>query len=186
MEGRYVDWWEAFKGDEWEFIGRQVMEERKGDWSDTNPEGLEGDDYFPMYNFAYPLEVAPDQEVIFRICNETACTVVYHIKEDAYYLALCGCGMDFSQSIALAYMIAYSYDEEKYGRIPDHLLFDVIKEGPMSVGKKQYDNLGNIEKLTFVVTFWRHRFCFIIRKNTIQKMGIDGLLHDKIIFASHG
>ena len=51
MESRIVDWLEAFKGDEWEFIGRQVMEERRGYWSDANPGGLEGDDYLPMYNY---------------------------------------------------------------------------------------------------------------------------------------
>ncbi len=51
MESRYVDWWEAFKGDEWDCLGRQVMEEKKGLWSEDNPEGLEGDDYIPIYNF---------------------------------------------------------------------------------------------------------------------------------------
>ena len=58
MESRYVDWWGAFKGDEWHCVGRQVMEEKKGSWSEDNPEGLEGDDYIPIYNFAYPLDLS--------------------------------------------------------------------------------------------------------------------------------
>ena len=27
MESRFVDWWEAFKGDEWDLLGRHTMEE---------------------------------------------------------------------------------------------------------------------------------------------------------------
>ena len=142
MESRYVDWWEAFKDDEWDCLARHVMEEKKGEWSEDNPEGLEGDDYMPIYNYAYPLEFSNlEENKIVRICEETNCTVVYNEGEDALYLALCGCGMDMSQSIALAYMIAYSYGNEEYGRIPDHLLFDVYKSSPLSVGKEQFKHI---------------------------------------------
>ena len=145
MESRFVDWWEAFKGCEWSCVGRAVMEDCKGEYSDDNPEGLEGDDYIPMYNYAYPLEITPDEDTIFRICDETACTVVYNTNEDAYYLALCGCGMDMSQTIALAYMIAHAYGEEKFGRIPNHMLFDVYKSGALSVGNNEFKVI--LEKL---------------------------------------
>lgn len=142
MESRFVDWWEAFKSDEWDCLGRQVMETKKGEWSEDNPEGLEGDDYIQIYNFAYPLELSSlDENKIIRICEETNCTVVHNEEEDALYLALCGCGMDMSQSIALAYMIAYSYGDEEYGRIPDHLLFDVYKSRAFSVSKEQFKHI---------------------------------------------
>lgn len=141
MESRYVDWWEASKGDEWHCVGRQVMEEKKGLWFEDNPEGLEGDDYIPIYNFAYPLDLSSlDEDRTIRICSETNCTVVYNDKEDSLYLALCGCGMNLSQNIALAYMIAYSYGEE-YGRIPDHMLFDVCKSGALSVSQKKFERI---------------------------------------------
>ena len=140
MESRFVDWLEAFKGSEWEFLGRQVMEEKKGYWSEDNPEGLEGDDYVPIYNYAYPLNMnSLEDEKILRICKETNCTVVYNEEEDSLYLALCGCGMNLSQDIALAYMIAYSFGEAEYGRIPEYMLFDVYKSGPLSVSKEQFE-----------------------------------------------
>jgi hypothetical protein len=139
MESRYVDWREAFKGDEWDCLGRYLMEEQKGEWSENSPEGLEGDDYIPIYNFAYPLDLdCLDEDKIIRICTETSCTVVKNMEEDSLYLALCGCGMDFSQSIALAYMIAYAREYERYGRIPDHMLFDVYQSGALSVGQIEY------------------------------------------------
>lgn len=142
MNTRFVDWMEAFKGDEWECLGRSVMEERKGEWSDENLDGLEGDDYFPIYNYAYPLEISSlEDDIVVRICDETNCTVMYNSAEDSLYLALCGCGMDMSQSIALAYMIAYSYGNEVYGRIPRHMLFDVYKTAPLSVGKEQFRDI---------------------------------------------
>ena len=142
MESRFVNWWEAFKGDEWDCLGRYVMEEKKGEWSEDNPEGLEGDDYIPIYNYAYPLGLSNlEDDKIIRICTKTNCTVVYNEEEDTLYLALCGCGMDMSQSIALAYMIAYSYGNEEYGRIPDHLLFDIYKSNPLSVSEEQFKHI---------------------------------------------
>ena len=145
MESRFVNWWEAFKGDEWDCLGRYVMEEKKGEWSEDNPEGLEGDDYIPIYNYAYPLGLSNlEDDKIIRICTKTNCTVVYNEEEDTLYLALCGCGMDMSQSIALAYMIAYSYGNEEYGRIPDHLLFDIYKSNPLSVSEEQFKHIQKV------------------------------------------
>lgn len=142
MESKHVDWWEAFKGDEWDCLGRYLMEEQKGLWSENSPEGLESDDYMPIYNFAYPLGLSSlDEDKIIRICTETNCTVVKNTEEDSLYLALCGCGMDLSQDIALAYMIAYAWGDEEYGRIPDHMLFDVIKSGAFSVSQEKFEHI---------------------------------------------
>ena len=144
METRYIDWERAFNGDEWECLGRQIMEEKRGCWSEENPEGIEGDDYIPIYNFAYPLDLSTlDEGKIVRICEETNCTVVHNHEEDALYLALCGCGMDFTQDIALAYMIAYSYDGQEFGRIPRHMLFDVYNTGALSVSEEQFEHIKN-------------------------------------------
>ena len=142
MESRYVDWWEAFKDDEWDCLGRYVMEEQKGEWSEDNPEGIDYDDYMPIYNYAYPLHLSSlDENKVIRICEETNCTVVNNTEEDELYLALCGCGMNMSQSIALAYMIAYSFGDNEYGRIPDHMLFDVYKSGALSVSRKKFRHI---------------------------------------------
>ena len=58
-----------------------------------------------MMNYVYPLETTPDNDKILKVCEETACTVMYNDKDDRYYLALCGGGMDLSQDIALVYNI---------------------------------------------------------------------------------
>ncbi len=117
------------------------MEEQRGEWSEDNPTGIEEDDYMPIYNFAYPLHVnSIDEDKIIRICEETNCTVVKNTEEDKLYLALCGCGMDMSQDIALAYMIANAYEGE-YGRIPEHMLFDVYKSNALSVSQKKYEQI---------------------------------------------
>ena len=89
MENRYVDWSKAFESGEWECLGRQIMEERKGCWSEDNPEGLENDDYVPIYNYAYPLDLRSlDEDKIVKICDETNCTVVLNCEDDLLYLAL--------------------------------------------------------------------------------------------------
>jgi hypothetical protein len=118
------------------------MEEQEGEWSEDSPEGIEYDDYMPIYNYAYPLHLSYlEEDIIIRICEETNCTVVNNTEEDELYLALCGCGMDMSQDIALAYMIAYAYGDKKYGRIPDHMLFDVYKSSAFSVSKKDFKHI---------------------------------------------
>jgi hypothetical protein len=82
-------------------------------------------------NYAYPLFSEPDEEKIAKICEETSCTVVYNLQDDTYYLALTGGGMDLSQSIALAYIIAD-------GCIEWELLNDVSISGAFSVSEEEY------------------------------------------------
>ncbi len=48
-----------------------------------------------------------------------------------YFLVLCGGGMDLSQSIAYAYLLAGQ-------RIPDELAFEVCTQPCLSVSKKEY------------------------------------------------
>ncbi len=139
MKSMYVDWMSEFSKDDWEFVGRRVLRETHGEWSEDNPEGVSDDDGYPIYNFAYPLYSDQiDDQVILRVCEETGCTVVYRECEDKYYLALTVCGMDRSQDIALAYLIAD-------GCIDWDMLEDVYLAGPLSVGKKDY--LGLLREL---------------------------------------
>jgi hypothetical protein len=87
-------------------------------------------------NFAYPLFCEPDEEKIAKVCEETACTVVLNLQDDSYYLALTGCGMDFSQSIALAYIIAD-------GCIEWDMLGDIYISGAFSVTEEDFQIVLN-------------------------------------------
>ena len=132
MKSIYVDWMKEFGKDNWEFVGRRVQEEARGEWADDNPDGINEDDGYPIYNFAYPLyKDRIDDETILRVCGETNCTVVYSNEQDKYFLALTGCGMDFSQDIALAYLIAD-------GCIDWDMLEEVYIAGPLSVSLEKY------------------------------------------------
>ena len=132
MKSIYVDWMKEFSKDNWEFVGRRALEDGRGEWADDNPDGINEDEGYPIYNFAYPLfRDQIDDQVILRVCEETNCTVVYSNERDKYYLALTGCGMDFTQDIALAYLIAD-------GCIDWDMLSDVYIAGPLSVGRKEY------------------------------------------------
>jgi hypothetical protein len=65
----------------------------------------------PMMLYVYPLDREPTDEQVIAVCSETACTVLErqdrHGEETGeFFLALCGGGMDLSQDIALAYVLA--------------------------------------------------------------------------------
>jgi hypothetical protein len=82
-------------------------------------------------NYAYPLEITPDDEKIIEVCKRTNCTVMYKNDEDAYYLALCGGGMNLSQDIALAYNILERW-------IPLELALSVSTQDGLSQGGKDF------------------------------------------------
>ncbi len=132
MKSMHVDWSKEFGGSTYEFVGRRVMEEKKGEWSEENHDGLSGDDEMPMMNYAYPIfNDSPTDKEIFKVCDNTNCTVVYNTDKDCYYLALTGGGMDLSQDIAYAYMLID-------GCIDWDMLNEVYKSGPLSQGKSVY------------------------------------------------
>ncbi|MCK4982428.1 MAG: hypothetical protein KAS17_05865 [Victivallaceae bacterium] len=87
-------------------------------------------------NFAYPLFSEPDEEKIIKVCEDTSCTVVYNSQDDTYYLALTGCGMNLSQDIALAYIIAD-------GCIEWGFLENISVSGAFSVSKEDYQIILN-------------------------------------------
>jgi hypothetical protein len=137
-----VDWQDYYnKG--WENKGRDLIIEnckhKDKSQDDTNMRysgacekcGFCEDSCEPMMNYAYPLETTPDDEEIIEVCKRTNCTVMYKDDEDAYYLALCGGGMNLSQDIALAYNIL-----EKW--IPLDLALKVSTQDGLSQGGKDF------------------------------------------------
>ena len=132
MKSMFVDWINEYTRDNWEFVGRRVLEEARGEWSKDNPDGVEQDGGYPIYNYAYPLyRDSIEDETILRVCEETDCTVVFNNQDGKYYLALTGCGMDMSQSIALAYIIVD-------GCLDWDMLESIYIAAPISVGRDDY------------------------------------------------
>lgn len=81
------------------------------------------DENFPMMLYAYPLAIEPSDDKIKEVCMKTCCTVVEDNDSGDFFLALSGGGMDLSQHIALAYMIAQKW-------IPTALAIEVsLQEG---------------------------------------------------------
>ena len=93
----------------------------------------------PMMNYVYPLSNEPDEEAILKVSEETSCTIVEKKYKDDdfgegngdYFLALCGGGMDLSQSIGLAYIYAQ-------GWIPDSLAFEISKQEGLNLSGLEY------------------------------------------------
>ena len=136
-----IDNWQDEK---WNHVGRETMynyylksraakKEAKGYSMDIEDYANEqADKNFPMMNYAYPLEMGePSEDKILEICLKTNCTVVEDTETGDFFLALTGGGMDLSQDIALAYMIA-----EKW--LPTSLLRNVCTQPALSVSKKEY------------------------------------------------
>lgn len=136
MKVRFVNWTVAYNSEEWEFSGAEAMfydaEERQENGEDVNPD-LAYDENIPILNFIYPLySKSLSQEKILEVCSRTACTVIFDKMSDSYYLALTGAGMDFSQDIALAYIIAD-------GCIDWDFLEEVYVDGPLSLSREDYE-----------------------------------------------
>ena len=130
----------------WEYIGASLMRDKEQERLEQCTHGNENqdscedcecypdqaaDDNYPMMNYAYPLHSLPDDDKIIEVCEKTSCTVVYNNDEDIYYLALTGGGMDLSQSIALAYIIAD-------GCIDWDMLEDVYISQNLCLSKEEY------------------------------------------------
>lgn len=147
MNSQFVDWSEVEWGNKWECLGASLIGEKERerlskcphgnkdnghcDECDCYPDDRENENY-PMMNYAYPLfhKTEIPNEKIIEVCENTNCTVLYNIKEDAYYLALTGGGMDLSQDIAKAYLIID-------GCFWD-ILNDIYMSGALSVNEKDF------------------------------------------------
>ena len=146
MKSIYVNWSDENIHQIWDFIGSSILYNREVkklskcphgnategycDKCECYPEDKEQDNR-PSMNFAYPLFCEPGEEKIIKVCEETACTVVYNSQDDNYYLTLTGGGMDMSQSIALAYIIAD-------GCIDWDFLDEIYLTGAFSVSEEDF------------------------------------------------
>lgn len=140
----HVDEWDY---ETWEFIGRDILQASCNhydqDKDNTNTQysghcekcGISEDDGQPMMLYAYPLDITPSDEEILEIHKETCCTVVQNKKTDEYFIALCGGGMDLSQHIALAYIIAQRW-------IPFDLAVNVSSQHNLNFGYKNFKRVS--------------------------------------------
>lgn len=136
-----VDEWD-FEG-RWEYIGTNLMYEHyledpifikeceENGWDIDEIARRRSDDHFPMMLYAYPLYCTPSDEKIKEVCMETNCTVVLNNETGDCFLALTGGGMDLSQDIALAYLIAE-------GVVPSALAYNVCTQYAFSVSKEKW------------------------------------------------
>ncbi|HBG60700.1 MAG: hypothetical protein A2Y10_13130 [Planctomycetes bacterium GWF2_41_51] len=147
----FIDWYDEFKEspDKWINHGRQIAEDscrhktQDNDSNEANREtnmrysgyceqcGFSEDDCDPIINYSYPLYGLPDDEKILRVVKETCLTVMENQDTGEVFLALCGGGMDLSQSIAYAYILAGQ-------RIPDEMALGVCTQPCLSLGIKEY------------------------------------------------
>jgi len=147
MTGYFVDWSaeydEEIEEGDWEFVSRDAMLEKYGEYSEDNEDGLEGGEDFPVFDWVYPLTVFGEisKEKLIRVHEETVCTVVYNVPSGEYCLALCACGANYSQDIALAYMIMYARYDEDYGNIDWSYLDSVSIRHRLSITEEKYQIL---------------------------------------------
>jgi len=152
MEHRLVDWSDEYGEGTWEFIGAHLIYERErerlencphdtSDYCrecDIYPDDMQSENY-PMMNYAYPTRLSDiEDDTILYICDHTCLTVVYNTKEDEYYLALTGGGMDLSQSIALAYIRLYQMEYDSEGWIPFDMLTDISSQPMLSTSREEW------------------------------------------------
>lgn len=146
----FIDWHEEFRQhpDRWLNHGRRIAEDNcSHKTQDTGNEKhretnmrysgwCEECDFYedscqPMMNYGYPLLSLPNDDKILHIVQKTCLTVMENQDSGESFLVLCGGGMDLSQSIAHAYLLAEH-------RIPEELAFQISTQPCLSVGKKAY------------------------------------------------
>lgn len=144
-----VDWNEE-NFDAWENHGRNVLmksckhkSKEQPDHTNTEYEnwceecGIHEDSAQPMMNYAYPLELeCTDEDKILEIVQKTCCTVMENTKTGEYFLVLCGGGMDLSQDIALAYIIAETW-------LPIALIQSVSTQEGLRQGGKNFKRIAD-------------------------------------------
>lgn len=68
----------------------------------------------PMFNYGQVLYDIPSEAELDEVADKTRCCIVHDPDEGKSYICLMACGMDYTQDIALAYLICD-------GHIPDEL-----------------------------------------------------------------
>jgi len=107
----YVDW-------KYEGLDESDVEE-KAIWVRENDvfQQLE-ESWYPMYNIAHVIQYGVDEAELLDIAENAPNISILEIEElDCTVIALNGCGMDFSDSIAYAYLVADNMIPEGFGNI---------------------------------------------------------------------
>lgn len=120
---------------DWRFVGEEI--ERRRFEEEEHEECFDvahPDKYFPMMNYAYPLDNDPTDDEIQEIHERTGCTVVQKKSTGAYYLALTGGGMDLSQDIGLAYLVTDDW-------IPADMVNSIYARKALSLRGDDYQEL---------------------------------------------
>ena len=64
------------------------------------------DNWHPMYNYAHILQGSPDSKDLLHLASHAPNVTILHIEHlESHVIALNGCGMDFSDSVAYAYKV---------------------------------------------------------------------------------
>jgi hypothetical protein len=147
MKNIWVDWSRPNIDEEWDCIGATKIREHaevqikrlKKLNRISQAEKICPDDLMqsnmPIYDIAYPLHSTEiSDKKIIKVCSETNCTVIQNNFSGKYCLSLSACGMDYSQDIALAYIIID-------GCIDWDFLNDVYIESPISVSQKKFKSI---------------------------------------------
>jgi hypothetical protein len=147
----FIDWQQEFRSnfDNWTNHGRRVLEEKCKHYTRGQTKAVGNNDITysgscdkcdysegykePMMNYGYPLGHVPSDEEILKVVKNTCLTVMENTDTGVVYLALCVCGggMDLTQSIGLAYLLAGE-------RIPAGLALEINTQPALSVSMKEY------------------------------------------------
>jgi hypothetical protein len=149
-----IDWSEELKDcEKWVNHGRVAIEEgcthktqdKYGDTEEDKETNMRYSGYCeecghyedtasPMMNFGHILDIKPDEEEILEVVNETNCTIMENTETGEYFIVLCGCGMDLSQDIALAYIVIQKH-------IPIDLINSICKQKGLSQSEKNFERI---------------------------------------------
>ena len=89
------------------------------------------DSYYPIYNYVHILQYSPSDAEILKILENAPNIAILHDEDlGVHLISLTGCGMDFSDSIAYAYMI-----------IDRVIPKDLIPNQRLTISQSAYDEL---------------------------------------------
>lgn len=108
--------------------------------------GVNEDTCEPMMDYIYLLSRCPSDQQILKIIKETCLTVMLDTRTNEYYLALCAGGMDLSQDIGLAYVLA----EES---VPFELALSISEQEGVSKSGIKFISVMEACKNTLQISF---------------------------------
>jgi len=157
---------ENWTDEKWEMTGREIMysilsdrntrqykelKRQYGDGYDIDTIISEkADEHCPVMLYAYPLYSRPTDEQIVKICEETACTVVEDTETGDFFIALCGGGMDLSQDVAHAYVLAGE-------RVPPALAMNVSTQYTSTCMGRTWRKVMRECRRSLLISVWHYK-----------------------------